>query len=209
MVMADLGAEGGTSREELLERVALMEAMICEGRRATCRYGWIFVLWGLVDLVGLAWQWEMPHSMLVWPVVIASGFLIQGLGFARMRRDARAGKSVQGRSVGAVWSMMGAAVTLYVAGAMIRHLTWQVSYVAAILMMLGMAHAISAMILRWRAQAVVAAVWWAGGVAAYFVRANVLFGLVVAEMLLGLVAFGMYVMVLEHKRGTAAVAGHA
>jgi hypothetical protein len=207
--MENLEPEGGTSREELLERVALMEAMICEGRRATCRYGWIFVLWGLVDLAGLAWQWEMPHSMLVWPVVIASGFLIQGLGFARMRRGARAGKSVQGRSVGAVWSMMGAAVTLYVAGAMIRHLTWQVSYVAAILMMLGMAHAISAMILRWRVQAMVAALWWAGGIALYFVPRPYPVVIFTLEMFFGMVLFGIYVMVRERRGGDGAGMCHA
>lgn len=207
--MDDLKPEGGTSREELLERVALMEAMIREGRRATCRYGWIFVLWGLVDLTGLAWQWEMQRSPWVWPVVIGSGFVIQSLGMARLRRGGRVEKSVQARCVGAVWSMMGVALTLYVAAAMIRHLAWQVSYIAAILMMIGMAHAISAMILRWRAQGVVAAAWWAGGVATYFIGGQTLFGLVVGELFLGMVAFGVYVMVLEHRRGTGAVAGHA
>jgi hypothetical protein len=207
--MQNMEPEGGTSREELLERVALMEAMISEGRRATCRYGWIFVLWGLVDLAGLAWQWEMPHSMWVWPVVIATGFAIQAIGFARMRRGQPKRQSVQSRSVGAVWSMMGLAITLYVAAAMIRHMTWQISYVAAVLMLIGLAHATSAMILRWKVQGLVAGLWWAGGVATYFVKGELLLALVVTELFLGLVAFGLYVMFLERQRGSGAVTSHA
>ena len=64
-----------------------------------------------------------------------------------------------------VWGMMGLAMGIYIAAAMFTHFDWQYSYMAAILMMIGMAHAISAMILRWRVQGLVAAVYWAGGVA--------------------------------------------
>ena len=44
--MANFEMDGGTTRDELVQRVALMEAMIAEGRRSTARYGWVFVIVG-------------------------------------------------------------------------------------------------------------------------------------------------------------------
>jgi hypothetical protein len=208
--MENLEPEGGTSRKELLERVALMEAMIREGRRTTGRYGWIFVLWGLVDLAGIGLQQVLPHSRLVWPVVLACGFAMQAVGVAMLRRRGNPVSTTRrGRSVEAVWSMMGVALTLYVAAAMVRHVTWQISYVAAILMMIGMAHAISAMILRWRVQAMVAALWWAGGIALYFVPRPYPLVIFTLEMFVGMVLFGIYVMVRERRGGNGAGMCHA
>lgn len=207
--MADLEDEGGTSRRELLERVELMEAMIAEGRCTTGRYGWMFVLWGVVNLVGIAGQRQFPHSRWVWPVLLIVGWAIQIVGLMLVRRRWQRGRSSRSRNVGAVWGMMGIALTLYVAAAMIRHITWQLSYISGILMILGLAHATSAAILRWRAQALVAALWWAGGVAIYFVPDPARVAIVAIEMFFGLVVFGLYVMARERRRGRPAVASHA
>ena len=54
--MAEFEQEDGMTRDDLVQRVALMEAMIAEGRQYTGRNAWIFVLWGLVDLTAWAWQ---------------------------------------------------------------------------------------------------------------------------------------------------------
>jgi hypothetical protein len=207
--MADLEDEGGTSRRELLDRVELMEAMIAEGRCTTGRYGWMFVLWGVVNLVGIAGQRQFPHSRWVWPVLLIVGWAIQIVGLMLVRRRWQRGRSSRSRNVGAVWGMMGIALTLYVAAAMIRHITWQLSYISGILMILGLAHATSAAILRWRAQALVAALWWAGGVAIYFVPDPARVAIVAIEMFFGLVVFGLYVMARERRRGRPAVASHA
>ena len=53
-IMANFEAEDGTTRDDLVQRVALMEEMIAEGRQTTVRFGWIFLLWG-VDRSG--WRW--------------------------------------------------------------------------------------------------------------------------------------------------------
>jgi hypothetical protein len=53
-IMANFEAEDGTTRDDLVQRVALMEEMITEGRKSTVRYGWIFVLWG-ADRSGAGW----------------------------------------------------------------------------------------------------------------------------------------------------------
>jgi hypothetical protein len=208
--MTDSQTTNDTTRDELLQRVALMEAMIAEGRRSTTRFGWIFVLWGLVDLAGVWWEQLRPDFNWVWPITIVSGFVIQFLIFAlRGKVSLVCGKSVQTRSIGAVWSMMGLTVLLYVFPAIIQHRAGQVSYIAAILMFLGMAHAISALILRWPVQGVVAALWWAGGIGTYFLQGNYFLAIFVAEMFFGMILFGLYAMWLDRREQGGRIAAHA
>jgi hypothetical protein len=193
--------DNGTTRDDLLQRVALMETMIAEGRRNTGRFGWIFVLWGLVCLGGDGWSYLQPHSVWVWPIVIGSGFVIQFVGIAMHRRSGHwSSDNIKSRSVAAVWRMMGIAIILYAAPAIVTHTIHQIAYIAAIFMFLGMAHATSAMILRWGAQGVVAGLWWAGGVATYFVPRDFVMTIYVVEMVCCMVLFGVYAMMLERRR---------
>jgi hypothetical protein len=195
--------DNGKTRDELVQRIALMETMIAEGRKSTVRYGWIFVLWGLIDLAPVGWQLVVPHSRWVmnwsWPIAIACGVAIQFIVMAILRR--RSGvvcsSNMRGRSMSAVWSMMGLTAMLYFAGAMIEHKTWQISFIAAMLMFVGMAHGTSAVILRWWAQGLVAGVWLAGGVAMFFVPVDYWLAIFVAEMCFGMIGFGLYAMWLE------------
>jgi hypothetical protein len=192
---------GGTDRDELLQRLELMETMIAEGRRATCRHGWIFILWGLVDLIGMGWQSLQPHSRWVWWICGGGGLALNVLG-VRLRKNGQGQSSGIERSVTAVWRWMGVTMVLYVASVLLTHFGWQYSYLSALLMMLGMAHAISAAILRWRVQALIAAVWWAGGMAILFSNshkaAQTIF---LAEMCLGMIAFGIYATIQERRFG--------
>jgi hypothetical protein len=206
--MSDLDESKEPTREELLQRMALIEAMISEGRRMTGRHGWIFVLWGVVNLTGIVWQSMQPRTGWVWPVVLTAGFLLQFMGIAVQRRR-RLGRAIthQCREVQWVWSMMAVGLTLYVAAGIARHVAWQVSYIAAILTILGLANAISAAILRWRVQGVVAALWWLGAIAVVFSPGTAQRGIFAAEMFFGLVVFGLYTMFRE--RGAGPVARHA
>jgi hypothetical protein len=191
--------DNGTTRDDLVQRIELMETMIAEGRRATTRCGWIFVLWGLVCLAGIVWEWARP-SYWIWPTVLAAGFALMFLGRALQKAGPGHCANMQDRIIGAVWGMMGLALTLYVAAAMMRHLTWQHSYIAAIFMFVGLAHAISAMILRWRAQGAVAGLWWAGGVAMFFAHTpKAIFVIFPLEMFFGMVIFGLYAMMLDRR----------
>jgi hypothetical protein len=206
--MKDLGTDDGTTRDDLVQRVALMEEMITEGRRSTIRFGWIFVLWGLIDLVPIAWQLAMPHSRWVrtwcWPIAIACGVAFQFLGMAILRRRSSVVcSSMRGRSISAVWAMMGLTATLYFAGAMISDKQWPVAFTAAMLMFVGMAHGTSAMILRWKAQGAVACVWWIGGVAMFFLSDRYWLNIFVGEMCFGMIGFGLYAMWLERRNSAA------
>jgi hypothetical protein len=206
--MTDFEPENGTTRDDLVQRLALMETMIAEGRRNTTRCGWIFVLWGLVDIAGMGWQWRWP-TYWVWPTTLVVGFLIQFtiIGLSRKSNPVCA-SNMQGRSISAIWSMMGLATTLYVLTAIFSHLAWQYSFLAGIFMMVGMAHAISAVFLRWRVQGAVAALWWAGGIAMFFAHSiNRLFVVFPLEMFFGMVLFGLYAMMLDRResKGSANV----
>ena len=74
--------ESGASRDELLQRIALVETMIAEGRRSTARCGWIFVLWGLVDIAGVGWEKVQSNFDWIWPITLATGLAIQFLVMA-------------------------------------------------------------------------------------------------------------------------------
>lgn len=193
--------ENGTTRDELVQRLALMETMIAEGRRATVRFGWVFVLWGSVDIAGMVWQLYRPHWMWVWPVTMVAGFILQFTGMALRRRTGKwCSSSLKSRSISAVWGMMGVTLVLYCFSGMFSNHAWQASYIAAIFIIVGMAHAISAVILRWGMQAFIAAVWWAGGIAAFLLVSSIYFCyLFIAEMFFGMVVFGLYSMWLEQR----------
>jgi hypothetical protein len=207
--MTNPESEDGTTRDDLMQRLALMESMIAEGRRSTTRCGWIFVLWGLVDIGGMFWEWERP-SYWIWPTVLATGFAVMFLIQARQKRRPAGCVNMQGRTINAIWSMMGLATTLYVAAGMVRHLAWQYSYIAAIFMMVGLAHAISAMVLRWRAQGLVAGLWWAGGIAMFFAHSgNEIFVIFPLEMFFGMVLFGLYGMMLDRRDRGGRVSANA
>jgi len=202
--MANVEEGGGGMRDDLVQRLALMEAMIAEGRRSTKRYAWIFILWGMVDLTAMAWRHLEPRSDWVWrwawPICLVVGAALTVVGLVMRRRESGAVVSVECRSLEATWGMMGITLGIYVAAGMVRHMTWQLSYCAALLMMLGMAHAISAKILRWPVQGAVAVVWWISGVAMFYTQTFAQVNTIMfVEMVLGMIGFGLYAMSLERR----------
>jgi hypothetical protein len=201
------GNEGRT-RDDLVQRVALMEAMVAEGRRATTRYGWMFLLWGLVYFAAMGWMVFLPAPNLAWPVCIAVGVAIVVAVKTRQKRRG-AVDNLRSRSIEAVWTVMGVAVTLFVIATMGSHQTSGTAYVAAILFMVGMAHGTSAMILRWGVQGLAAAIWWGCGIATlFYTSAMESIALFLTASFFGMVLFGLYAMLLE-RRGEATVQRHA
>ena len=140
--MTNPDPESGATRDDLLQRIELMECMIAEGRQSTMRCGWIFVLWGLVDLTAWSWQHFLPNSHFAgpwaWPICLVAGAILTVAGVALQKGRVTAYGSMQCRNIGVLWSMMGVALAIYVAGAMARHLTWQYSYIAALLIIVGL-----------------------------------------------------------------------
>ena len=207
--MANFEAEDGTTRDELVQRVALMEAMIAEGRKSTARFGWIFVMWGLVYFAAIAWCVYLPFKIWAWPVCVAVAIATSIAVKARQKRASGRGEDRYSRSIEAVWKAMGSAIGLYVIAAIASHHAGSPAYVAAILFFIGLAHAISAMILRWGVQGVVAAIWWAGGIAVFFVSAGQSIAIFLVATFFGMILFGLYAMWLERRRAAALELHHA
>ncbi len=99
--------------------------------------------------------------------------------------------------------MMGLALSLFaVFGGITHHGEHAIAlYLAAILFFVGLAHAISAVILRWAMQGMVAAVWWGGGIAILFAAvAGDDAEIFLTAMFFGQIVFGLYAMLLERRR---------
>jgi len=207
--MANFEQEDGTTREELVQRVALMEAMIAEGRQSTARFGWIFVMWGLVYFIAVGWSFYLPYKYWAWPVcvgiAIGAGIVVK----VRQKRSGNSSGNIRSRSIESVWQGMGTAIMLYVVAAIASHHAGSPAYVAAILFFIGLAHAISAMILRWAVQAAVAAVWWIGGCAVFFVTSDQSVVIFLVASFFGMIVFGLYAMMMERRRAAAMELHHA
>jgi len=199
MRMTNIEREDGTPREELVQRIALMEEMIAEGRRNTGQFGWIFVLWGLTYFAAIAWCVYLPFKDWAWPICIGISVLISVIKGRR-----HTGRNQRSRSIEAVWQVFGAGITLYVIGAIASSHGRQPAYFAAIMFFIGLAHGISARILRWVAQGLAAGIWWAGGVAMFFFTTqNETLAIFLTTSFFGMILFGLYAMVLERRRAAA------
>jgi hypothetical protein len=204
--MTDFDREDGTTRDDLVQRIELMERMIAEGRQYTGRNAWIFVLWGLVDLTAWVWQNYSPHfgGRWAWPICLTVGAILTLAGKLPQRREQGYSRDHTCSRVMGVWNMMGFAMGIYVASAMLTHFSWQYSYIAGLLMMLGMAHAISAMLLRWWVQGLTAAVYWAGGVAVFVCNSGRATNVIMLfEMGIVMILFGLYAVWTEPASGVA------
>jgi hypothetical protein len=200
--MSELDPDSGTSRDDLVKRIELMEAMIAEGRRYTGRNSWIFVVWGIVDLVAWNWQHYSRHfgGRWAWPICLSAGVLLTLAGKAMQRTDQGYSSGDLCGKVMSVWGMMGLTMGIYIASAMLTHFDWQFSYVAGLLMLLGMAHAISATILQWKVQGIVAALYWAGGVAIFVLNSwKATSTIMLLEMGVLMILFGLYATRVEPK----------
>jgi hypothetical protein len=208
MRMTNSELDNGTTRDDLLQRVALMETMIAEGRRSTARFGWIFVMWGLIYFVAMGWVVLLPFKEWAWPICVTIGVLV---GIVRGRkRTAGSGENQRSRSIEAVWQAMCVAIILYVIAAGASGHGDQSAYYAAVLFFVGLAHGISARILRWGAQGLVAFLWWGCGIAMFFFRTwNEVLSIFLVAAFFGMILFGLYAMWLERRRAAALVQHHA
>jgi hypothetical protein len=186
-----------TDELELGARLKLIESMISEGRRSTAKWGWTFVLWGVAYFVAAAWA-TWGQSWLAWPVTMVAAAVLSSVAASRMERGMP--ETTLGRAIGAVWIAMGSSLMvvltcLAVSGRYDGHV-----FVAIIGAMVATAHATSAMVLKWKAQFLCAAVWIAAAVAACFGSDVVVAIAFLGATFLGQIAFGVYAMILESRR---------
>ncbi len=185
------------SRQELNERLALIEDMIAEGRRTTESWGWVFVLWGIAYYVAILGG-AMFKNPLVWPVTMISACVLTGILVA-LKGHSRATTKI-GHAIGSIWiaagiSMFLVFLSLGTSGRIDQHI--MITVLGA---MLGSANAASAMILRWKMQFACAVVWWACAVFACFGKSTPLTISFLAAIFFCQVVFGIYAMLRESRR---------
>jgi len=194
-----------SDRQELNDRLSLIESMIAEGRQTTESWGWTFALWGVAYYVAIAWSVWGHAAAIAWPVtMIAAGILT---GILCSRQASRSPGTTVGRSLCAIWIALGISLFLFGMCSGISHRIDQHAWVAAVEVMLGMANATSSMILRWKLQFGCAIVWWTAGVVSLFgtvAQSRVAF---LAAIFLCQIVFGLYMMIWRPERGRAMKAG--
>ena len=212
---ANKDSTGGNAmnEREITERIALIESMMQAGRKSTEYWGWNFLLWGIAYLVAVAWSSFLPQAgglTLAWPVTMIFAVLLTiGIARRRMRNKPRTEKS---RGIQAIWTAVGCGIFVFAFPvAYTGHFQAQ-SFMAAIEVMLGIAHVSSGSVLRWPTQIVVGALWWIAAIASCFVHGNGIAYVFLAATLVCNIGFGIYLMIRESRdkaRARAAEVQHA
>lgn len=139
-----------TTAQDLKDRLALIEAMIAEGRQTTESWGSTFVLWGIAFYAAIAWT-AWGQGAWAWPITMAIAVVVTVI-LASFRRGYKA-KTVLGRSIGSVWVSLGISMfVLFIPLGIAGRLDDPRLFIAVASAMLGMANASSALIVRWKIQ---------------------------------------------------------
>ncbi len=182
------------SEQELRDRLNLIERMIAEGRRQTESWGWMFVLWGVVYYVAIAWS-AWGHTAWAWPVSMLAAIVVTIVVGSRVERHT---ETTLGRAVGSIWMALGISLfLLFVALGASGRLTDQHLFVAVISAILGMANGASGLLLRWKAQLACAVGWWAAAVLACFGSTRESEIVFVAAIFFCQIVFGIYAMAAD------------
>lgn len=190
-------------REEIDQRLALIERMIAEGRRDTEYWGWAFVLWGAGHLAALAAS--AAGVSLAWPIAMSACGVLMGVEAGRRARRRGTKSTSIGRALAAVWISLG--IAMFVAG-FIGGASGFLSgahIVVAFFLLMGAASFASGLMLRWRWWAALGAVWWAAAAAAMVSGSPaVILWIFVSLALVGEVGVGAALMILERREGEGA-----
>lgn len=192
---------------DLRERFDLIEKMVAEGRRTTESWGWTYVLWGVVLYVAFAWS-AAKQSAWAWPTTALIG-VVATILIASAKKGGHPPTTL-GRAVGSIWAAL--AVTMFVLFgglAATGRLSDPHLFAAALCAILGLANGASGLILRWKAQLVCAAMWWAAAVAACFGTGDQSVIVLLAAIFLGQIVFGIYGMISEARARKRRVPAHA
>ncbi len=188
---------------EITDRINLIESMLQAGRKSTERWGWTFVVWGLAYYVATAWASLLPQAggrTLAWPVtMVFTAALTAVIARRRTRLQPRTDKS---RHIQAAWSAVGFGIFVFAfSQAWSGHATAQ-TLMGGIETLLGVANIASGLMLRWKVQIGVGGLWWAAAAASAFATANGVAYLFLGATLVGMIGFGVYLMIRESRGNT-------
>ena len=184
------------SSNELISRLEVMETMLQEGRQATVNWGWSFVLWGAAYLVAIVWS-SMLHSWKPWTITMV-GTAIISMVVAKFTRQGKP-CTQSSRSISSIWTAVSIGLFLYTFGISSSGHFELHGYWASVEVLLGIVNLASAMILRWRVQFLVGLMWFSSALATCFVSTGHVLPILIADVLFGMIVFGLYLMYCERR----------
>jgi hypothetical protein len=207
---ADGNTVGGSAmnEREIGERIALIESMMQSGRKSTEYWGWNFLLWGIAYVVAVAWSNLFPHaggSGVAWLVTMIFASLLTVM-IAR-RRGRHQPHTDRGRSLMAIWTSVGCGIFVFAVPVAATHHLESHAFIAAIEVLLGVAHVASGITLRWPTQVAVGGVWWVGAIASCFVSEGGTAVIFLTATFICNIGFGIYLMIRESRDKARAQAG--
>jgi hypothetical protein len=175
--------------------------MMQAGRKSTEYWGWNFVLWGVAYFVAVAWSSFLPPAsggrMLAWPITMIFAVLLT-IAIAR-RRTRNKPRTEKSRGIQSIWTAVGCGIFVFAFPVAYSGHFQPQSFIAAIEVMLGIAHVSSGIFVRWPTQTVVGALWWAAAIASCFVNGNGVAYVFLAATLVCNIGFGSYLMIRESR----------
>ena len=191
------------ARPELVARLELIERMIQEGRRTVERWGWVYAMWGVGHVVGVAATFAWPaRAGLVWAVAMATCGVTMGVVASRRQKNQRAEPQLS-RALSAVWGAFGLMLVFlfssFVAPATESASAWCAVFSAAY----GGAFFASGHIAQWAPMKANGLLWGAAAIAMKFIGDAPALAVFGAMALFGEIGFGLYAM--AHERKTIAV----
>lgn len=187
--------------QDLKERIDLIENMIAEGRRKCEGWGWSFLLWGIAYYVAIAWSTfgGAEKGLIAWPVTMIAAGILTGVLASRIKR--RRPSTTLGRSISAIWAVMGAVLFLVLMALGLSGRADLPLIVAIAGAMLAVANGVSSIVVRWKMQFICALVWLATAVGACFTTTNTQIAILsLTAIFFCQIIFGIYAMTLEARR---------
>jgi hypothetical protein len=158
-------------------------------------------MWGLLYSIAMTWTAFLPHRNWAWPICITAGVVASITVRNRQRRAGANFANPRTHSIASIWRAMGIGITLFSIACAVSHQVAGPVYISAVLFIVGLAHATSALTLRWVAQGIAAAVWWTCGIVAlFFTKPEQLFFIFMFATFFGMILFGIYAMLRERRR---------
>ncbi len=182
--------------QELLDRIDLIERMVGEGRRTTQYWGWTFVLWGVGQLIALAWSIYGGKPQIAWPVTMIACGVLTTVGSHRMHARERAETYVS-RALGAIWFSCGISISVLAFLGNPRGTFTTASFLAAFFALMGFANFASGLVLHWRLQQALGILWWAAAAAAMLAPDKFVAWTFITMDVVGEILFGLYLMAKE------------
>ena len=197
--MAQAEMMGGHDREGASDQLVFIEEMIREGRKSTEYWGWCLVLWGTAYLVAIAWgnlatgrsaDWAWPVTMIVASVLTGS--------IAARKKQGKP-MTMRSRALSAVWATVGCGIFLYAfPTAFAGRYGDGHTFTATIEILLGIAQIACGIILRWRVQTVIGALWWVASLITTFTHTNLgVSAPFLTATFVCFIGFGSYLMIRE------------